>query len=126
MKANWKHPPRARRWPAGCPGMGAAATALRLRHVVKGISPVKPAHPGVPAPRRLIDPRGGQQRVQHSLPNHSQETQEKVVAPAYKTPEEDRARRLQLLLGTFGIWKGRPDLPQDGLEYQLEMRAEWD
>ncbi len=26
----------------------------------------------------------------------------------------------------FGLWKNRPDIIQDGLEYQLAIRAEWD
>ena len=25
-----------------------------------------------------------------------------------------------------GLWKGRTDIPNDGLEYQLEIRKEWD
>ena len=25
----------------------------------------------------------------------------------------------------FGIWKDKPDVPVDGLEYQLAVRAEW-
>ncbi|WP_166880958.1 hypothetical protein [Massilia mucilaginosa] len=39
---------------------------------------------------------------------------------------DERARRLEVLMGIFGMWKGRQDLPQDGLAYQLEIPAEWD
>lgn len=52
--------------------------------------------------------------------------QEKMLAPAGEQPDDDRARRLEVLMGTFGMWKGRQDLPQDGLAYQREMRADWD
>ncbi|NHZ33252.1 hypothetical protein [Massilia rubra] len=61
-----------------------------------------------------------------STDRQSMRIQEKMVAPAGQQPDDDRARRLEVLKGTFGMWKGRPDLPQDGLQYQLEMRAEWD
>lgn len=39
--------------------------------------------------------------------------------------EAMRAKRMELLALTAGSWKGDPDKPQDGLAYQLEMRAEW-
>jgi hypothetical protein len=34
-------------------------------------------------------------------------------------------RRTAALKSVFGIWKDRKDAPQDGLDYQQEMRAEW-
>jgi len=38
----------------------------------------------------------------------------------------ERSRRREILKGTSGIWKDRRDTPKDGLQYQLEARAEWD
>ncbi len=32
----------------------------------------------------------------------------------------------EALMASFGLWKGRTDIIQDGLEYQLAIRAEWD
>jgi hypothetical protein len=41
------------------------------------------------------------------------------------TPEGRRARRRAALDKVFGMWKGRTDIPTDGLEYQRMMRDEW-
>lgn len=43
-----------------------------------------------------------------------------------RTDATARARRLELLKRTAGIWKDRADVPKDGLAYQQEERAEWD
>ncbi|CAN7586871.1 hypothetical protein LJR289_004235 [Pseudoduganella sp. LjRoot289] len=44
---------------------------------------------------------------------------------AEDTIEARRARRMAALKRVAGIWKDRPDIPADGLEYQRAMRAEW-
>ena len=49
-----------------------------------------------------------------------------ISKSAVQSPDVDRVRRLEVLMGTFGMWKGKGDMPQDGLQYQLEARAEWD
>jgi hypothetical protein len=36
-----------------------------------------------------------------------------------------QAKRMELLSQTAGMWKGVPGKPQDGLAYQLAIRAEW-
>lgn len=41
------------------------------------------------------------------------------------TTDEVRAKRLAVAMSVNGIWKGQADKPQDGLEYQREVRAEW-
>ena len=42
------------------------------------------------------------------------------------TPEEQQRRRAEALKATFGLWKGRTDMPSDGLEYQKQLRSEWE
>ena len=37
-----------------------------------------------------------------------------------------RERRLQILRQTSGLMKKDPNFPKDGLQYQTEVRAEWD
>lgn len=39
--------------------------------------------------------------------------------------EADRQVRLQAIDLIFGIWKGRTDIPVDGLKYQQQVRIEW-
>lgn len=41
---------------------------------------------------------------------------------ALKTVREQRAAALKEM---FGAWKDRDDTPKDGLQYQIESRAEW-
>jgi|GEM_PF-3670023 len=45
-------------------------------------------------------------------------------------PEPDIAAKLEArkkaVVAAFGILKGKDVFPEDGLEYQLEVRAEWD
>lgn len=125
MKIDWKHPPRAKRWSAGSQGMSAAATALRARHMATGRVLIKPADPGH-AITGQVNRHGTQKMARGSLRSGISTKQQRTVAPAGQQPDDDRARRLEVLMGTFGMWKGREDLPQDGLQYQLEMRAEWD
>lgn len=87
---------------------------------------LKPSDPGMHATTGQVGMRGAQKKVRRSLRNGMAAKKAMMVAPAAQQPDHDRARRLEVLMGTFGMWKGRQDLPQDGLEYQLEMRAEWD
>ncbi|ELX09442.1 hypothetical protein Jab_2c15080 [Janthinobacterium sp. HH01] len=37
----------------------------------------------------------------------------------------DQAKRLAAVMRMHGIWKDDPTKPQDGAEYQREVRAEW-
>lgn len=40
---------------------------------------------------------------------------------------ETRKKRLKAALtAAHGMWKGRTDIPADGVEYQLMLRKEWD
>lgn len=39
--------------------------------------------------------------------------------------EASRQKRLAALKATFGLWKNRADVPQDGVEYQEGLRSEW-
>lgn len=54
------------------------------------------------------------------------------ASPPVETPgsrdQDDAAReqRRQVLRRVRGMWKERVDAPRDGLQYQLESRAEWD
>jgi hypothetical protein len=48
------------------------------------------------------------------------------AATAADTPADAlRAKRLAAVMGMHGIWKDDPTKPQDGVEYQREVRAEW-
>ncbi|MYM65404.1 hypothetical protein GTP45_00970 [Pseudoduganella sp. FT55W] len=39
--------------------------------------------------------------------------------------EQERQKRLEAIDLIFGMWKNRTDIPQDGLAFQEELRAEW-
>lgn len=39
--------------------------------------------------------------------------------------EVKRAKRLAAVMAMHGIWKDDPTKPQDGVDYQREVRAEW-
>ncbi|MFM2086905.1 MAG: hypothetical protein RLZZ237_1774 [Pseudomonadota bacterium] len=41
------------------------------------------------------------------------------------TLEEQRRRRTEALKAATGMWKGRADIPLDGVQYQEEIRQEW-
>jgi len=43
----------------------------------------------------------------------------------YVAADQARAKRLEAAMSVNGIWRGQSDKPQDGLEYQREVRAEW-
>ena len=47
---------------------------------------------------------------------------------AAKSASKDRAPELvrdqEAILAIFGLWKGRTDIPQDGLEYERQMRGQ--
>lgn len=60
----------------------------------------------------------------------------KVVADAESAPpletikpqlteQQARAKRMEAVMSVHGMWKDKPDMPQDSLEYQREVRAEW-
>lgn len=50
----------------------------------------------------------------------------KRPAPNVSTASgQTRAKRLEAAMSVNGMWKGQSDKPQDGLEYQREVRAEW-
>lgn len=52
------------------------------------------------------------------LAPHQRQYQELTAAAA-------REKRLQAAMSVNGMWKDKEDKPQDGLEYQREVRAEW-
>jgi hypothetical protein len=39
---------------------------------------------------------------------------------------EQLEQRYAAMKAAFGIFKGKDVFPEDGLEYQIEVRAEWD
>lgn len=41
------------------------------------------------------------------------------------TLEEQKRRRGEALKALEGMWKGRTDIPLDGVEYQKQIRGEW-
>lgn len=49
---------------------------------------------------------------------------EQETASSSESMPADRARRILELSKVFGMWKGRTDIPTDGLEYQRLMRGE--
>ena len=60
--------------------------------------------------------------LKHSLTDH------RVLDPSVAdTLIEDtiEARRMAALKKVAGIWIHRPDIPADGLDYQRELRSEW-
>ncbi|NRR29219.1 hypothetical protein HSX11_03375 [Oxalobacteraceae bacterium] len=46
--------------------------------------------------------------------------------PASETIEERRQRRRAAIQKSVGLWKDRTDIPTDGLEYQRQLRGEWE
>lgn len=40
-------------------------------------------------------------------------------------PEREH-KRLEALRGIFGLWANRDDIPKDGVEYQRQLRSEWE
>ena len=45
--------------------------------------------------------------------------------PAARSQDVARQRRLAALQAAQGLWKDRTDVPNDGVEYQEQLRAEW-
>ena len=41
------------------------------------------------------------------------------------TIEEQKRRRAEAVKAVEGMWKGRTDIPLDGVEYQEQIRNEW-
>ncbi len=50
---------------------------------------------------------------------------EAVIANDVAAEQAERAKRLAAVMSMHGIWKDDPTKPQDGAEYQREVRAEW-
>ncbi|WGG51200.1 hypothetical protein [Rugamonas sp. DEMB1] len=48
-----------------------------------------------------------------------------AVSGIAAAPAAARAQRLAAVMSMHGIWKDDPTKPQDGAEYQREVRAEW-
>lgn len=51
-----------------------------------------------------------------------------AVSPAQAAPDplaQARTRRMAALMAAEGLWKGRADLPQDGVQAQEQLRSEW-
>lgn len=69
--------------------------------------------------------------LKHALGDHHLVDQTDIEALAIEQPsardtlEERRERRMAALKKTAGIWANRPDIPADGLEYQRQLRSEW-
>jgi len=64
--------------------------------------------------------------LKHSLDDHhvlDAAVPDKPIAE--DTIEARRARRMAALRKAAGIWAHRPDIPADGLEYQRQLRSEW-
>jgi hypothetical protein len=59
------------------------------------------------------------------MANQDDGTPKNIKRPA-GTIEEQRQRRAEALKNTFGMWKDRTDIPKDGVEYQEQIRSEWD
>ncbi|MCY0914098.1 hypothetical protein [Massilia antarctica] len=105
---------------SGTPAPGAAAapayTSVNCDIDVKGES--EASHPDV-------DPGASE-----DAPASSHPPQDAQAAPGGPEAADDalrseRARRLAALNAAFGMWKDRDDTPKDGLQYQIESRAEW-
>lgn len=57
---------------------------------------------------------------------HSADAPVAVAAtPGDASANARRAKRLAAVMAMHGIWKDDPTKPQDGVEYQREVRAEW-
>ncbi|MGV7208324.1 hypothetical protein ACLB1G_10775 [Oxalobacteraceae bacterium A2-2] len=70
----------------------------------------------------------GANRAIERVPGVPAVVQPEVIAALSKVEaayqEEARRRRRQAAMLTFGAWKGRTDIPLDGVEYQELMRSE--
>ena len=56
------------------------------------------------------------------------EVDERLTVPIRRpagTLEEQKRRRAEALKAIEGMWKGRTDIPLDGVEYQEQIRNEW-
>jgi hypothetical protein len=124
MKTTWKQIGKAKRQYHG--GLhGAAASALR------GSASVGKLHAPAAKATAIAQPRGAVKRnyqINDLVGNRRLgAAQNKPELPEATAPQvDDRARRLAILRQTAGMWKDRTDIPKDGLQYQLEARAEWD
>jgi len=48
-----------------------------------------------------------------------------IISRPSGTLEEQRRRRAEALQAVEGMWKDRPEIPSDGVEYQKRIRSEW-
>lgn len=93
------------------PGQGRLKVIKLRNHASDAVS----ANGGAMTHTAVADPSQGTATVEQPLIAHP--TMQHVSSSA-------RARRTAALSKVFGILKGRDDAPQDGLAFQLEMRAE--
>jgi hypothetical protein len=64
--------------------------------------------------------------LRHSLEdNHLLDATKEEPRVVADTIEARRARRMAALKNIAGIWSNRLDIPADGLEYQRQLRDEW-
>jgi hypothetical protein len=64
--------------------------------------------------------------LKHSPAQHNAlDTMTLRDSSAEETIETRRARRMAALKKVAGIWANRPDIPADGLDYQRELRSQW-
>lgn len=64
--------------------------------------------------------------LKHSSANdHAMDPAPLDEGAAQDTIETRRARRMAALKKVAGIWAHRRDIPPDGLDYQRELRSEW-
>ncbi len=61
----------------------------------------------------------------HHDPNTPDTVRDAAQKPEPETIEARRARRMNALRKIAGIWKDRPDIPADALDYGRETRDEW-
>jgi hypothetical protein len=60
------------------------------------------------------------------LPHDRQNDESFATRPTQQTSVEPIEQRRQAIKAAFGILKGKGVFPEDGLQYQLEIRAECD
>jgi hypothetical protein len=58
------------------------------------------------------------------VPKLKQNTETQAGTPA-ETSTDALHRREQAIMEIFGLWSQRTDIPMDGVEYQRELRREW-
>lgn len=64
-------------------------------------------------------------RMASAIPG-AKHTPERETNADRASADAERSRRRDILKQTSGIWKDREDASEDGVQYQLKARAEWD